>query len=325
MKNLSAIILLLLSFTSSLVLAQDPKGWTNLKQTIEKTPFSEVSILLNRTFDLEVEGATQDYEFTIQPETAFKVERITSNKFRVTIINAEALVKRDLIVVYNSIGWNLKKIDSFIPNITGEANCSYNVIFSQPGVADLDLSKFGDDYDITYELSNPESISSVKREGKGYDIIRNSKSSAESKIRLRIKKKNGDFNLQTDWITIPLCKSNNTQISPPVTIPIPTEPSTPPAKDQLSIKISHITFCENTTGEFCSTLDITATNIGNSNVKCNEVWFYMKYNNNIVAKDSTWIDLIAGQTTTFQIVLKAPNKPENKWTYQIEKRDCFYK
>lgn len=325
MKKLSTLIILLLSLHSSLVFANDPKGWVELKQTIEKTPFSEVSKLLNKTFDLEVDGATNDYEFTVQPESAFKVERLESNKFRVTIINAEALVKRDLIVEYYPIGWNLSKIDPFKPVITGEANCLYNVVFSQTGVGELDLSKFDIDYDVTYELSNPDAVSSVSRAGKGYDIIRTASSTAESKIRLKIKKKVGDFNLQTDWISIPLCKSGSSQI-PTTTIYtlIPTEP-TIPAKDLLDLKISGISFCEESTGLYCSTLTITATNTGNSRVKCNKVLFYMKYDNKIVASDSQWIDLLVGQTHTFQVVLKAPYKPQNQWTYDIEKTDCFYK
>lgn len=325
MKTLFTLAIFLLSLYPSLVFANDPKGWTELKQTIEKTPFSDVSKLLGKTFELEVEGATKDYEFTVQPESAFKVERLESNKFRVTIINAEALVKRDLIVEYYPIGWNLKKIDPFKPVITGEANCLYNVVFSQTGVGELDLSKFDVDYDVTYELSNPEAISSVTRAGKGYDIIRTASSTAESKIRLRIKKKVGDFNLQTDWIIIPICKSGNTQTqtTTPYT-PVPTEPITP-AKDLLDLKISGISFCEESTGLYCSTLIITATNKGNSRVKCNKVWFYMKYDNKVVASDWAWVDLLVGQTHTFQVVLKAPYKPQNKWTYNIEKTDCYYK
>lgn len=323
MKNLSVLVVLILSFHSSLVLANDPKGWTALKQTIESTPFSKVSKLLNRTFDLEVEGATMDYEFTVQPESAFKVLRLESNKFRVTIINAEALVKRDLIVEYYPIGWNLKKVDLFKPVITGEASCLYNVVFSQPGVGELDLSKFDLDYNVTYELSNPESVSSVTRAGKGYDIVRTASSTSESKIRLKIQKKMGESNLQTDWITIPLCKSGNTQPTTS-TSPTPIEP-TKPAKELLSLKITGISFCEESTGLYCSTLTITAINTGSSRVKCNKVWFNMKYDGKVVASDWAWVDLLVGQTHTFQVVLKAPYKPQNQWTYDIEKTDCFYK
>ncbi len=324
MKKISTIIVLILSFHSSLVFANDPKGWTGLKQTIQNTPFDQVSNLLNRSFDLEVEGATTDYEFTVQPKTAFKVERLESNKFRVTIIDPEALVIREAIVKYNPIGWNLKKIDPFDITLIGKANCLYNVIFSQPGVGELDLSKLDVDYNVTYELSNPESIFSVTRAGKGFDIIRIAKSTEESKIRLIIKKKIGDSNLQTDWITIPLCKSDNTQIPPNIPTIIPIEP-TKPAIDLLKLKITGISFCEESTGLYCSTLTITATNTGNSRVKCNKVWFYMKYDNKVVASDSQWIDLLVGQTHTFQVVLKAPYKPQNQWTYDIEKTDCFYK
>jgi len=306
------------------VFANDPKGWTALKQTIQNTRFDQVSNLLNRSFDLEVEGATKDYEFTVQPENAFKVELLELNKFRVTIINPEALVIREAIVEYYPIGWNLKKIDLFDIILTGEASCLYNVVFSQSGVGELDLSKLNADYDVTYELSNSESIFSVTRAGKGYDIVRIAKSTVESKIRLRIKKKNGDSNLQTEWITIPLCKTDNNQIPPTISTPIPIEP-TKPAKDLLDVKISVESICEDATGQYCSTLQITATNKGTNRVKCNKVWFYMKYDNNVVASVSQWIDLLVGQTHTFQVVLKAPYKPQNKWSYEIEKTDCFYK
>lgn len=323
MKKLSVLIVFMLTLHGSLAFANDPKGWATLKQTIEKTPFSEVSKLLNRTFDLEVEGATKDYVFTVQPESAFTIERIESNKFRVTIISAEALVKRDLIVEYHPIGWSLKKEDPFKPIITGEASCLYNVVFSQAGVGELDLSKFDGDYDVTYELSAPETVSSVSRAGKGYDIVRTASSISESEIRLRIKKKIGDFNLQTDWIKIPLCKSGNTQ-TPTTSTPTPVDPEIP-AKDFLDIKISGISFCQESTGLYCSTLAITATNKGNSRVKCNKVWFYMKYDNQVLASDWVWVDLLVGQTHTFDIVLKAAYKPQNRWTYNIEKTDCFYK
>ena len=325
MKKISTLIVFILCFHRSLVFADDPKGWTVLKQTIENTLFSDVTNLLNRTFDLEVEGATKDYEFTVQPESVFKVERLQVNKFRVTIIKPEALINRDLIVEYYPIGWNLKRLDHFKPVITGEANCLYNVVFSQSGGGELDLSKFDVDYDVTYELSNPESVSSVKRAGKGYDIVRTVKTFTESKIRLKIKKKVGDFNLQTDWILIPVCNGKSTPISvvanPPTTVYVTDENP----KDMLELKIDGISFCEESTGLFCSTLQIKATNKSQKRLRCNTVWFYMKYEGQIVIRESQWIELDGGQKYNFQVVLKAPYKPANKWTYEINKTECAFK
>lgn len=326
MKFISSTILILtLILQQSFVYANDPVGWKVLKETIEKTKFSDVSKLQDRSFDLVITGATNEYKFTVEPAKAFKVDRLSPDKFRVTITNPEALVNRtDLIVVYYPIGWQLKKDEIIDPIIEGETTCISNVIFRQTGVGELNLADFDANYDVTYELSNQPSVLSVTRAGKGYDIKRVNNSSTESKIRLKIKRKSGDFNLQTDWILIPTCETAINIDTPPITsIPEPEQESNP--TDILEVKIVGISFCEDASGQYCSTLQVTATNIGNRRVKCNTVWFYMKYADQVVASNSAWVDLLVGQSHSFQIVLKAPYKPENKWTYQIKKTDCFYK
>ena len=322
MKFRCLLIAALPAFFLSFGNVDDPIGWKLLKETIEKTKFSDISKLKDRTFDLEVPGGTDEYELSLEPKEAFKVERLSASKFRATIVNPKALIKEGLIVEYHPIGWNLRKKDAFKPQITGEANCLYNVIFSQPGVGDLDLSKFDNEYDVTYELSNPSSVSSITRQGRGYDIVRAANSSAESKIRLHIKKKIGDFSLQTDWISIPAC--GGTQLPPKETTPdTPAEPEESP-KDLLDVKIDAISFCDDN-GQYCTTLDVIAKNIGSRRVRCNEIWFNMKYEGDIIASQSHWVDLNPGSSVRFQVILKSAFRPASKWTYNIRKTDCSFK
>jgi len=321
----SIVMPLILLFTSFFTAANDPEGWSALRETIEKTSFSEVSKLRDRTFDLVVPGGTNELQFGIEPENAFKVDRLAADKYRVTIINPQALVKTGLIVTYHPIGWWLKKKVPFKPNITGEASCLYEVVFSQSGVGELDLSKFDADYDVTYEISNSAAISSIKRHGKGYAIMRVPNASGETKIRLRIKKKSGDEDLQTAWINIPACKTESVVVTtPPIkTPPIITEPENTPF-DVLVLKTEGISFCEEPSGLYCSTLTIRATNTSSKTVRCNTIWFYMKDGNKTIASNSQWVELNAGKSTVFEVVLKSTYRPE-KFTFTNVKTDCFYK
>ncbi|SFE67363.1 hypothetical protein SAMN05518672_10931 [Chitinophaga sp. CF118] len=324
----SSIICLFAMLQAAVVSWNDPQGWAILKETIQKTPFSEVSKLRDRTFDMIVPGATNEYAFEVQPEKAFKVERLGPDKFRVIIINPEELVKRDLIVEYLPIGWQLNKIDSFKVLIVGKPNCRYNVRFSQWGVGELDLSKFDTStYSVTYDLSNPQAILSIVRDGPGYTIERVPNSSVETQMRLRIKKKSGVQDLQTDWIAIPACKAvDSIERSAPPQVPPQQDPLREVnAMEFMVVKTKAISFCDDASGRFCTTLQVTVTNTGSKTIRCNQIWFYMKYQGNIVARAVHWVQLESGTSTSFQVSLIAASKPQDKWEYVHEKMDCFYK
>lgn len=327
----SIILTLLLVVLPNFFYANDPIGWDILKQTIEKTSFNDFSKLKNRSFDLKIIGATNEYNLKIRPEEAFKVERLTTEKFKVTIVNPDALIEKDLIYMYKNIGWELIKEEGLNVGIEGRTNCLYNVTFSQTGGNEFDLTKFeaNPDYDFSYELSNPSSIASIARAGKGYDIIRQSNNISDSKIRLKINKKSTNSNFQTSWISIPNCKAETITIPLTELEPEPEpkpEPETEPS-EFLDIKINGITFCNEPDGTFCSTLEIISQNNSSRRIKCNDVIFSMKdsSNNSIIAKTTQWIDLDSYGTHTFYVTLKSSFRPSGKWSYTISKTNCNYK
>lgn len=317
-------------FQPLLVAFNDPEGWDALMGAIKETPFSEVATLRGRTFNLVVPGATDAYELAVEPENAFKVERFGIKQFQVTIIDPEALVIRKLIVKYQPIGWRLKSRQVIDPSFTGKGNCSYNITFSQNGVGELDLPKYDVDYDITCELSNKEAILSIKREGRGYAITRVRNSSAEAKVRLRIKEKAGGDDFLTDWVTIPTCGTAEAVQTPtytpaPPASPLSASPPLPNPADLLDVTIASVSHCEDATGKLCATLHVTVSNKGSRTVKCNQIWFYMKDGDKIIASNSTWVSLDGGGSTSFDMDLKAPYQPQVTWGYSHKKTDCFYR
>ncbi|MBE9603146.1 hypothetical protein [Pedobacter sp. MC2016-24] len=320
------LITLFISFFSGW---NDPEGWSALKEAIEKTKLSEVSKLQGRTFDLVIPGGTIEYVFSVAPENAFKLERLGPDKFRLTITNPQALIKTGGFVNYHPIEWSLKNKNTFSPEIEGKATCLYEVIFSQVGVGELDLSKYEANYDITYEISNQTAISEIKRQGKGYSIMRVPNATGETKMRLRIKAKSGDENLQTGWINIPNCITDTPTPNPPtITQPLPPQVINPPeiyaAADALVLKTEGISFCEESTGIYCATLTVKATNTSNRTARCNNIAFHMYDGNRSIASTIKWVELNPGQNTIFEVVLKSTYRPQT-FTFRTFKTECIYR
>ncbi|MDQ0968989.1 hypothetical protein QFZ20_004392 [Flavobacterium sp. W4I14] len=318
-------IALITMFFSIDVFANDPEGWKALKDAIEKTAFNDVSKLQGRTFDLVIPGGTNEYQLGVEPENAFRVERLAPDKFRLTVISPQALVKQGPLLSYHPIGWSLKKKDPFTISIEGAATCSYEVVFRQTGAGELDLSKFEADYDITYEISNQSAISSISRQGKGYLIMRVPNAQGETKMRLRMKKKSGDEDLMTGWIVIPACKTGEVPLVPkPQDIPVTPSVAPEPASGMITLKTEGISFCQESTGLYCSTLTVKATNIGSRTVRCNSIWFHMIDGDTVIGKTQRWVELNAGQSTIFEVVIKSTYRPAS-FSFDWVKTDCFYK
>lgn len=319
-KSLAYIPALLMLLLPLSFLANDPEGWEALKHVISNTPCSQVSELQGKTFDLIVPGADYDYTLQVLPAGAFRVDRLNAEKFRATIVHPDTLVNKTTVPVYFPIGWKLQHMEHIPSSMRSTASCSSAIVFRQQGIGELDLSTYGSDYRITYELSLPSSIAVVERQGKGYTVTRVANSIDASKIRVHIQKKSDHSEMQTDWSIIPVCPtSKNMQY-----LPVVKDAAALLPKDALEITIASSAMCPGATDAFCTTLQIDATNTGDQTVRCNRVWFYLVTRDQIIASASRPVELAPQQNTTFTVTLTTPQKPASSWSYKILKYECLY-
>jgi len=302
----------------------DPKGWSDMIQIIQNTKFQNISELKDKSFNLEIDGLTSDYSLALTPLEAFNIQIISDHIYKVTIIKPEDLVnKDDFIYKYYPIEYIISKIERIGPAILGESYCTTTAIFKQED-RELDLTEMSDTYNYSYELSDPSAVSSVSRSGKGYVVVRSTNSSSVAKIRLKLEKKDGSLKYTSSWLDIPICSSPvdpdaQKPISPPTTRYIS---SSNPYND-LNIKITSISICENELGIFCTTLRVEAKNTGTTFVRCNDVIFHMSHNKTIIAQNTHWIALNPGQKHIFDVTLQSKIKPDN-FIVNFDKRNCIY-
>lgn len=311
----------------------EPKGWSDLVEAIEKTNFTDVSTLRDRAFDLIVPGARKEDVLTVEPANAFKVDHPSPDRFKVTIVNPSALVYESApgVQEYHPFKWGLntggeKKLT---PAFEGRASCRYHVRFRQTGGNEIDLSRFDDSYEVTWEVSNPPAIASVERDGSGLSVIRSADSTSEASIRLRIKKKTGTFDIRTDWIAIQLCQSPRPAITPEVVRPpeqppeVVRPPETPPERC-FQVKTVPVGTCDVECAGIRITNHVTVTNTCNRQVRCNDMTWSLLYGENTAAQYATWVELAGGTNTSFYVVLQAPVK-SFPFSVSSSNGSCFYR
>lgn len=333
LNKISIFLLLALINYSAPALAKAPQGWSTLKKTIENTPFTQIATLRGQTFDLKIEDGANEL-LTLRPAAAFQVERDPgdTNRFHVTIINPDALVKEGALLHYLPIGWSLESDDTFEPQITGLSSCLYHVIFSQTGGEVLDLSRLSADYDVSYELSSSDPDFSVVRSGEGYDIHRPSNSNAEARIRLLLTRKdNTGHSIKTEWVNIPLCKEDSVPAPQEAASAVPPLSPTPAyqsatvqARDALTVKIGNRSYCRGDTGLYCTTLTVLATNTSAQSIKCNSILFAMIHEGEVHDAKTYSVEVSPGETFVFKVVLESPQEPRGMWEYEYKKEGCYY-
>ncbi|HEY9285918.1 MAG TPA: hypothetical protein VIP46_20885 [Pyrinomonadaceae bacterium] len=311
-----------------------------MTKAIGSTAFNDVETLRDRTFNLVVPGATMEDALSVTPADAFKVEHASPDTFRVTIVNPSALVDTPApnIQQYHPFKWKLilGGETRLKPAIEGLASCHYYIRFRQTGGGEIDLTKYDDSYEVTWDLSNRAAIESVAREGSGLAVTRPAGSTDEARIRLRIKK-TGTIDLSTDWIPIQLCQSpravhtptpaptpTNTPTPTPRPRPTPEEDPEPAPRDCFLIKDVSIEKCTDECGTFQITRTVVVTNTCKSRVRCNDMkWYLLDAGDRMVATAVHWVDLYGGDSTRFAVILKSPvDLP--KFDLDQHKGSCFY-
>lgn len=304
-----------------------PSGFSALVAAIEGTTIEQAQSLQGRQFTLTLPNAQSDDTLDVTPAEAFTIQRVDLRTFRLTISNAEALVARDLISTFKSVRVRtVKFVDAdFGAALEGSATCSYSLRFRQKGGGPLDLSKFGPDYAVTWELQNGSAITDVKREGEGLTLLRQPGNTAPAALKLRVRRNTGSLDVATGWIAIPACGSGDAPDSrPPEPQPVP-DPPEPDPSNCLRITTREMGVCRENCGAFSQTLRERVVNNCRRTVRCDEITWAMVDADRTIATSTAWADLSADQATDIEIVLRSPYQPSGQWRISKRNLQCRYR
>ena len=318
---LFALAAVIMAAPANVVAGAEPEGWQALVEALRATPLNDVESLRGRTFDLVVSDARPTDLLTVRPEAAFRVDRVSRETFRVTVVETDSLIQEGLLRRYRPIEWQLVQGGPamFDVGIEGRVSCRYFAEFKQKNADVIDLSKMGSAYNVTWEVDNTAAIRSVTPEGIGLAILRRPDVNGEARIRLRLKAKTGPEDISSDWVAIPRCNLGSSQ-QPPVII---ADPPQQPAIDNIVIEVESISTCDDC-GTFFVTVNVKATNIGNRFVRCEGMTWSLVSNGTVLHRlDDYWVGLNPGGTTTYSVELQTTPRPA-QYSVQNTRGNCFY-
>lgn len=264
------------------------QGWANFLEAIGDTNISNADALQGREFVLEVAGASGETTLELTPAEAFNVQRVSSNRFKVKIINPRLLITDDPIPEFTKITYRI--VDTAVGEgifgaaIEGRATCSYQVTYKRTGGDQLDLEQLRTSYDVEATLTNP-SIAEVRPEGRGFAVIRRPDQGGNVDLNVTLRRKSDGRTLAADPVRIPNC-----QTSAPSTTLVAADPA---PNQCLSTNLDIGVICED-----CAPLRVSIkaeyTNSCAKAVRC-DLTYNLLYGNEVRAQLSDYVQVSANQ------------------------------
>lgn len=279
------------------------EGWSQLMQAVRATSPNSIQALNGRQFVLRTTAATKDDALQLSPADAFRIERIDTTTFRVTVSNAAALFEAaEDIQVPKDIGWQLMVggIDPVVTSLEGTPYCSYLVRFRQKGGNELDLSKYGESYRVNWEFNNIALVDESSREAAGIRVLRAAPGTGELKIRLRISRTTPKLDIGSDWVSVPHCAT-----------PVPEKRVVreESADTCIQVGVRSYDYCKDRCGAFSFTAKAHFQNVCSRRVKCTDLTWTLKDGAQAIGSYTMWIDLYPGQEWNHDVPLSAAYQP----------------
>lgn len=302
--RLAVYALLVIALALGTARAQTPptlEGWTQFAAAIRATQPNSVQTLNGRQFELRTNATTTGEGLALTPAEAFSIERVNATTFRVAIVDASKLFEADGdLLLPKSIGWQLTGGEDFVPSLEGTPYCSYLVRFRQKGGNELDLSKYGDAYRVSWEFNNVALVDTSSREASGIRIMRAAPGTDELKVRLRIVRTTPKLDIGSDWVTVPHCSTP---------VPRKQEVREESADSCIQVAVRSYDYCKGQCGAFSFTAKAHAHNVCSRRVKCTDMTWNLKDGSTSIGSYTMWVDLSAGQETAYDVPLSAPYQP----------------
>lgn len=258
--------------------------------TLQATSTNEAGNLDGRQFEIQVPGVNAQNTLEVSPASAFRVDKLTGDRFRVTIVDGKSLVIGGPIPRFSPVGLKIVSINNldasidFGAKIQGAASCTYAVKFNVVGGPPIDLSTIGSDYEMSWSTDNDGALESIEQRGPGLIVTRKSGSQGKVALKLKLKAKVGSEVLESAGVDLPACSTSAPQTQTMAADPDPKACLTPETVTTVS--------CDN-----CGPLRIwfstTFTNRCAKRVRCETRYTLQKQAQgggwNLVDEDDGWV------------------------------------
>lgn len=262
-------------------------------------------------------GATQTVALT--PEGAFAVEKLSNDRYRVTIINGNLLsFREDGIWRWRNISLTAVSIieTELGTGIRGSASCNYTVSFSQVGAGQIDLTALQSAFNVRWDLTANAGSPDVRIEGTGLAVRRPAGQTTPFDLVLHLEHRSDPAkSLIAPAVTVPSCE---TQQQAPTTIVqyIDSDPS-----DCFTVEVLTVNSCPDC-GPTQATFNVTAKNVCSQTVRCEFRFALGQGNTELRWLNDAWMTLLPNQTYTTSWSLSYGERLTDFWTSAPGLHDC---